>query len=335
MPAYLRSRRCPSAARRLVVAFALSGAGCGSDDAAGEGSLASDAGQGGTPSGGALAMPDAAPPPPFSPAARVVSLALPNSPDTAREMGCDVLGLKGGSGLAPIGRLLGDGGLEGLVTRGPDGHIDIVLLFQAEGFQSAPGALALRTFYGDAASGSASFTVDPASVEDDGRTARIAWPEAAVSALGEFETEPLSFTLTLPLGLGLPLLDLVLEHTSVRGRAATEAVGFSLAETFIEGYLSRDSLLTLIDGLKSACSQTPPPAFCDGLRAFLNPTAPPEMTLNILLAFFGGYDVGVAATGPVECSAAARDCNAIGVCLKLTAEGVSIDGLTPASPAGP
>jgi hypothetical protein len=335
MPACLRSFRCPSLAPSLALAVALSGAGCGADDATSDGALSSDAGEGGAAGGGTSAVPDTALPPPFSPAARVVSLALPNSVDTAREMGCDVVGAKGGSGLAPVGRLLGEGGLDEVVTRAPDGSIGLVLLFQAAGFEAAPGALALRAFYGDAVPGSASFTVDPTSVGDDGQSARIAWPEAAVSALGDFETEAVPFTLTLPLGLDLPPVDLVLEHAAVRGRAALDTIGFSLSETFLEGYLTRDSLLALIDDFKTACSRTPPPEFCNALRAYLNPTAPPETTLNILLALVGGYDVGVAAAGPVECSPAARDCNAIGVCLKLSAEGVTIDGVTPAPPGGP
>lgn len=325
MPDSPRRFRCAPLAWGLAIA--VGGVGCGADEASGEGSngsMVDDAG-----GGAGQGSPDAAASPPFTPAARVVTLALPNSVATADELGCHVVGAKGGSGLAPVGRLLGEGGLDDVVTRAADGSIGLVLLFHAEGFEGAPGRLALRAYYGDAVPGARSFTVDPTSVSPDGRTARIAWPEARVSALGAFETERVPFTLTLPLGLDLPPVDLVLEFAAVRGRASTETVGFSLAETFLEGYLTRDSLLALIDDFKTACSQTPPPDFCDALRTFLNPTAPPETTLNILLALVGGYDVGVGATGPVECTAAARNCNAIGVCLKLSAEGVSIDGLSP------
>lgn len=35
------------------------------------------------------------------------------------------------------------------------------------------------------------------------------------------------------------------------------------------------------------------------------------------------------AEGPRPCSSAARDCNAVGVCLEVGAAGVVIDGLTP------
>jgi hypothetical protein len=319
-------------ARLIALLFSAMGpvpAGCGAS------SEAAPSGADAAVGDAASLEPDAAVPP-FAPAGRVVALALPNSAETAATMGCDVVGAKAGSGLAPVGRLLGDGGLDDVVTRAPDGSIGLVLLFQGAGFGGSPGSLALRAFYGDAVPGANRFTVDPTSVADDGLTARIAWPETDVSALGDFETSPVPFTLTLPLGLDLPPVDLVLEHAAVRGRAALDAEGLALADAFLEGYLTRDSLLALIEDFKAACSTMPPPDFCGALRAYLNPTAPAETTLNILLALVGGYDVGVSPEGPVPCSPAARDCNAIGVCLKFATEGVVVDGVTSApSPQGP
>jgi hypothetical protein len=271
-----------------------------------------------------------APPSPFGPAGRVDRLDLPASLEAAQAAGCRVLGAKGGAGLTPLGRFLGDGGFQGLVDRQDDGAVGVVLLVQAAGF--ATGAegerVALRTYYGDPVSGADTFTVDPTSLDADGH-AVVHWPALALGGAGAFETAPAGFVLTLPLGMGLPALRLRLERATLRGALTADAPGVAIGDGFLEGYLTRDSLLGLVGDLQAACSTEPPPDFCEPLRAFFDPAAPPEMTVNVLLALVGGYDVAVDADGARACSSAARDCNAIGVCLEVGASGVAIDGLTP------
>jgi hypothetical protein len=286
----------------------------------------------------AAPLPDAAPPwpdfgappSPFGPAGRVDQLDLPASLEAAQAAGCQVVGAKGGSGLTPLGRFLGDGGFQGLVDRQDDGAVGVVLLVQAAGFETgAEGErVALRTYYGDAVPGAETFTVDPSSLDADGH-AVVHWPALALGAGGAFASASAGFVLTLPLGMGLPSLRLRLERATLRGALTADAPGVAIGGGFLEGYLTRDSLLGLVVDLQAACSTEPPPDFCEPLRAFFDPAAPPEMTVNVLLALVGGYDVGIDEAGPHACSSAARDCNAIGVCLEVGASGVAIDGLTP------
>ena len=339
--------RFPLAGIALCTAITLSGCGgeskplaytAGGQDAAG-GAGGATADQGGAPADtadaadGLPALVD--PADPFGPAGRVTSLKLPSSAEDAENSGCDVLGLKGGAGLAAIGRFVGEGGLQEVVTEAADGSIGLVLLFQLAGFghraddPSAP--VELRAFYGDLATEPGAFSVDPTSVDAEGLS-QIRWPETSLSAEGALRTQPRTFTLTLPLGPEVPPVDLILEQALVRGQAVADGVGVRLADAHLEGYLTRDSLLTLIGDFKEACQLQPPPSFCAGLSTFLNPTAPPEMTLNVLLALVGGFDAGLDASGPRMCTAQARDCNAIGVCLPLETTGVRVTGLTPAMP---
>ena len=268
----------------------------------------------------------------FAPAGRVTALALPDDAEAAGALGCRVLGSKGGAGLAPIGQFTGEGGLAALVTPAADGSIGLVLLFQVAGFDStSQGPAELRAFYGDLARADDSaptFTVDPTSLDADGLAASR-WPETRLDADGALSTSPARFTLRLPVDDRVPPVNLIFEQTVVRAQAARDAAGVALSEAYLEGYLTRDSLLTLINDFRTACQAVPAPDFCSALRSLLNPTAAPEATLNIVLALVGGYDVAVGLDGPADCSAQARDCNAVGVCLKFATAGVEITGLAP------
>jgi hypothetical protein len=288
------------------------------------------------------ALPDALPPdatPPvagsLSPAARISRLDLPTSLATAQEMGCQVLGAKGGSGLAPIVNFVGEGGLSSLTQVNPDGGIDLVVFLQAFGLTDPPGTVGMRAFYGEYKPDTQTFLAAPETLDANG-DALVRWPDTEIGPDGAFTAPGTAFTLTVDFGdaeVDVPPIDLRLEMTSIRGRLALEAPSFAVTEGFLEGYLTRDSLLLLIQDIKAICVAPSRPAFCDGLRNLLDPNAPAEVTLNLLLALVGGFDSAVREGVPATCSAAAGDCNAIGVCLSLDATPVVVDEAAQIAPA--
>ena len=288
------------------------------------------------------ALPDALPPdaaPPvagsLSPAARISRLDLPTSLATAQEMGCQVLGAKGGSGLAPIVNFVGEGGLSSLTQVNPDGGIDLVVFLQAFGLTDPPGTVGMRAFYGEYKPDTQTFLAAPETLDANG-DALVRWPDTEIGPDGAFTAPGTAFTLTVDFGdaeVEVPPIDLRLEMTSLRGRLALAAPSFAVTEGFLEGYLTRDSLLLLIQDIKAICVAPSRPAFCDGLRNLLDPNAPAEVTLNLLLALVGGFDSAVREGVPATCSAAAGDCNAIGVCLSLDATPVVVDEAAQSAPA--
>ena len=268
---------------------------------------------------------DAAPPGlTFSPAGRVVDLVLPDNPAHAATLGCAVEARNNGSSLAAVVSLVAQGGLAPLVERKPDGSVDLVIAIQAAGDKAMePGPVQMRALYGGAIAGREDFSVDPASLAEDGLP-RMRWPVMDTPADGRFHTQGTTFTLSLSFGPEFPPLNLVLQAATLRGIVSADGPGIALNDGFLEGYFSATSIRGLITELVTLCATEPEPSFCGGAIAVLGGAEEPNRAFNIIVGLIGGFDAIADEASGRACSAGNPDCNAVGVCLKLRAEGVTL-----------
>ena len=87
------------------------------------------------------------------------------------------------------------------------------------------------------------------------------------------------------------------------------------------GYLTRDSVVQLLDDIRAVCAGPNAPDFCGLVALILNS---PDLVVS---TFMGGYDTYVGDNGDIDGECRVAPCNAVSVCLILTGEGMRIDGL--------
>jgi len=99
-----------------------------------------------------------------------------------------------------------------------------------------------------------------------------------------------------------------------------------MTEGVLGGYLTKDAIVELIEGINTVCAGDMPPELCSTVSSFLSGDA--NQDLALLVPLIGGFDSAVAADGNVSaCSGDSPDCNAISVCILLEMSSVNITGV--------
>ena len=68
-----------------------------------------------------------------------------------------------------------------------------------------------------------------------------------------------------------------------------------MTEGVLGGYLTKDAILSLIEGISAACNGENPPELCGTVESVLSDPPNPEADLQTLLLILGGFDSSVAS----------------------------------------
>ena len=117
-----------------------------------------------------------------------------------------------------------------------------------------------------------------------------------------------------------------LSHTQIKGEVAPNATGFDMANGRITGYLTKDSIAELIEGVQALCASEDAPSFCSQAGMILNGD-PVQLTNTVILPILRGADSLVTESG-VEGGCSPADCNAVSVCMLIETTAVNISGLS-------
>ena len=266
----------------------------------------------------------------LAPATVINSLELPSMPARADELGCDIVdGSNNGTGLTGLLRLL-QLDIASLVTPDEEGNTDVILLGHLDGWNagetSADASDVKLILYTGDADGDGYTISNDSFVDNDRANAPKIQFDADLSNC-QVNTNPGNFEFSVPvLDTGLNL-GLTLSATTVSGDLRAEATGFSMQKSTINGYLRREAIVALLEGVLAACNAPNPPSFCAQAAMFLGGDA--EMTVDsIVLPILRGLDSKVNAAGDAvegNCMDAA-DCNAVSVCLAFESIPATLTG---------
>ncbi|MGK0358852.1 MAG: hypothetical protein ACI9U2_001146 [Bradymonadia bacterium] len=287
----------------------------------GEGGMGGDGGMGGA-GGDTMPLGEANE---YGPSSRVTFLDIPADAATAEAAGCTVAGAKKGSALGGLLGLLGGTMLSDFVNPDDAGEIQLVLLSQLEGWTvgqtgNEAAKATFNLFVGDLVEGE--FLIDQDSfVGGDPNNGPVISLEETSIANAQIQTSNGDVSIDLPLVPGVPLrLDLFGANYS--GSLRVSADGFDSQNGLLQGYLTKEGLANLVDGIYAGCESEDPPSLCDQLQGI----APTAADAVILLEGLVGYDVNFVDGEGSDCAA---DCNATGVCLQIEMTGTKIAGINP------
>jgi len=266
----------------------------------------------------------------YCPSARLSALNLPGTPEEATASGCRLASAKNGTALGGLLALAGGSvDTNSFVQPDENGDIQLVLLNHlagwAEGMSGNNAGTLQANFYTGVQEGANDFSIDPVSFDDAGEP--IIYFSGTTVTDGLYQTPPSDFIVDLPIA-DLPL-QLRLSQTEVSGFVTTDDVGFSMTEGVLGGYLTKDAIFSLLEGIGAACGGDNPPELCSSVESVLS--GDPETDLNTLLLVLGGFDSAVGADGSVSaCSGDSPDCNAVSVCILLEMSSATIRGVATA-----
>ena len=263
----------------------------------------------------------------YAPAARLSALTLPMSPEDAYAGGCRLASDKNGTALGGLLGLAGDVDTNEFVQPDEAGEIQLVLLNHLAGWSAGATGNEAGTvksnFYTGLQEGE-DFLIDPVSLDADGLPI-IAFNETNIVD-GLYITEPSDFIVDIPLVEGLPL-QLRLSQTEVSGNVTVDGTGFNMTEGVLGGYLTRDAIIELLEGISAVCGGADAPSLCDTVGAVL--TGNVDTDLGLLLSILGGFDSAVDANGGVSaCASDSPDCNAVSVCILLEMSSANVLGVS-------
>ncbi|MCA9547299.1 MAG: hypothetical protein KC613_23010 [Myxococcales bacterium] len=264
----------------------------------------------------------------FGPVGRIDRLAVPPDPEAARRAGCLVRGPRAGTGVANALSLLG-GGLERTVQPDRRGHIDLVLLIQAQGWPTGAtaqevAAVDLALLDGVQAEAEGEFWIDPQTLTPEGQP-RVFVPGTRVDD-GWLEQTPGPMALSLSL-LGAIQVQIPLEVARLDGRLVADGPGLGLQDGVLTGYVTDQSLEALVAQIRTLCGSPEAPALCALFGGQIE--QPTEVLVDQVLGFIDGYDAAVHPGGyATECEAGGL-CNAVALCVQVGAHGVVALGVAP------
>jgi hypothetical protein len=206
-----------------------------------------------------------------------------------------------------------------------EGKIDLVVLNHlvgwADGATGNDAGSLTSNFYTGEQENDTDFLIDPVSLVDG--EPLIYFNDTTVTD-GLYMTSPADFIVDLPIE-DLPL-QLRLSQAEISGLVSLDDRGFNMTEGVLGGYLTRDAIIDLIDGINTVCASDDAPSLCDSVGSFLSGDA--EQDLGLLLPILGGFDSAVAADGGVSaCAGDSPDCNAVSVCILIEMSSASITGI--------
>jgi hypothetical protein len=269
----------------------------------------------------------------YCPSARLSGLSMPGSRSDATTAGCRLAGNENGASLgALLMTFIGGTNLDEYVTPDADGNISLILLNHLEGWTlgatgNEAGAVTANFYVGDRTEAGELF-IDPASLDDSGAP-YISFPETTITD-GLLRTPVSSFALSLPLFPGFELA-LSLENASLEGDVSVNEVGFGLTDGVLGGYLTKDSLAAILEGIYTACGIGRAPAgevpdFCGTIGSFVTGTLESDLAL---LQTFVTFDAIVTDSETSACTADRQgDCNAVSICLLVDMEPAAISGIS-------
>ncbi|MFN3197981.1 MAG: hypothetical protein ACE366_06120 [Bradymonadia bacterium] len=267
----------------------------------------------------------------FGPSSRLVGLAIPESAEAATEANCGLVGPSNGSGLSALLDLVGGEGLDEFVQPDENGDISLLIFSQFAGMaegDTIPGTdtADINLYVGVQAEDGFRYAKSSFVDSDPANGPLISFDGANICDNGYLEAGPSVFTVDLPLVEGLPLA-ISLEQAALRGFTAVNGSGLDFNDGVIAGYLTRDTLLALVNGIITACAADEPPSLCDTVGPLLGND--PEAGLDLLLSFIGDFEAAVEGNGNVrDCDAGVPDdCNAIGVCLQVEMAAETVVGI--------
>ena len=265
----------------------------------------------------------------YCPSARLSAFSLPMDAASATAGGCRLTSERNGTALGGLLMLVGGVDTNELVRPNPEtGEIQLVLLNQLVGWESGSTGNEAGTLKADFFTGvqenETEFMIDPVSLVDG---EPIIFFDGTTIVDGLYQTQPSDFIVDLPIA-DLPL-QLRLSQAEVSGFVTVDEVGFNMTEGVLGGYLTKDAIVELIEGINTVCAADEPPSLCDSVGSFLSGNA--EQDLGLLLPILGGFDAAVAADGSTSaCSGDSPDCNAISVCVLLEMSSATITGVADA-----
>jgi hypothetical protein len=263
----------------------------------------------------------------YCPSARLSGLVLPEDAAAATAGGCRLASERNGANLGALKMFDANLDTNTFVQPDENGEIAIVLLnhlvgWSAEATGNAAGSLR-SNFYTGIQSTDTDFEIDPVSLDDAGEPV-IFFDDTTVTD-GLYHTPPSTFAVELPIA-GLPIR-LELSQTELTGFVTLDDKGFNMTEGALGGYLTRDAIVELVNGLGAACMSDTPPSLCDTIGFAL---ASPESALQVLLPLLGYFDSTVAPDGSVSACADGMtnpDCNAISICILVEMSSVNVTGV--------
>ena len=261
----------------------------------------------------------------YCPSARLSGLTIPADAAAATAGGCRLAGSSNGTALGGLLALAG-GAVDTNSFVQPDpmtGEIKLVLLNHLKGWEAgstgnAAGEL-VANFYTGVQAGEA-FEIDPVSLHDDG-TPYISFPGTTVTD-GLLRTPTSTFTVNLPILDGVNL-GIRLDQAKLEGDVTVDATGFNLGAGVLGGYLTKDGVMELINGLIAACTSPMPPSALSSVCPIIGTDA---QTAFALLSSFVTFDT-LVEDGAAATSCATADCNALSVCLLVEMSSASVTGI--------
>jgi hypothetical protein len=207
-----------------------------------------------------------------------------------------------------------------------NGEISLLLIAHIDGWDAGQtateaGDVTLNMYNGDPADDG--FTVSPDSFLDGTPESGARLSFGATLAGCGMTTETDNFALTLPVA-GLQIA-VNLSHTQVKADIATAANGIAMNNGRITGYLTKESIASLIEGIQALCASDDAPSFCDAAGMILNGD-PQTLTDTVILPILRGADSLVTESG-AEGGCSASECNAVSVCMIMEATPVTISGI--------
>jgi predicted small lipoprotein YifL len=271
---------------------------------------------------------------PWGPAARVVDMDIPQYVNQAQYAGCLVFGDFVGTGLGSLILLVG--GLDQFFRPNADGEIAFIMLWQAVGWEAdlpsdGLGEIDLRVY--DGAEGEdETWGVLPSSfVDNDPEQPVISgFSNTVVGHRGWLESPPSEFVFQVPIFQDF-FVGVTIELATFRARIFADGPGFGFENGTITGYVTRSAMVHVAEVVRDACFSEEPPPVCDVISGQIQEDDDPEELIDLFLGFTAGLDVKIEDGVPASCDDDDEDagCNALGICILVEAEGVTIGGMAP------
>ncbi len=265
----------------------------------------------------------------LAPVGRVVHMAIPESPDSARRAGCLVHGAGAGTGPYNLNIVAG-GDLFNRLRPDRDGLVPLVLLFRALGWEAGLPADALEQvtlqFMGGAHSVTEGFTARAADFVDEdpeGETT-IHFEDVRLRG-GWFEVGPTAMAIPFTV-FDSPIIPLPLKAVNLIGRMGADGPGLRIDHGVLTGYIDLESLIALIIEIRGLCEADETLGACALIGGQLN--RPNEELAELVLSILGNFDARLVDGVAYPCDPAEEGaCNAVGLCVTYKVQGVSLTGV--------
>ncbi|MEE2788818.1 MAG: hypothetical protein VX589_15890 [Myxococcota bacterium] len=259
----------------------------------------------------------------YGPASRVTALDVPINATAAEMAGCSVEGAKKGSGLQDLLDRF-NVNLTDEFRADEQGRYDTIILMEVAnwmvGQTGAQHAFGTINFYSAKQDEMDQVIIERDSFINDNPALSPLITFEGDTRCARIETTPGEFSLSLNVSEGNDAL-IRLKETRLQGNIAVADEGLTVTDAHLGGYFTRESVNQLLGDLQVICAAPNAPSFCIALLLFMNN---PD---GVVDTFMGGYDSYVGPNGEIDGACRPGQCNAVSVCLLMSAEPMKIDGL--------